>query len=170
MKTKKERPQYKRKIGSPHLITGKEFKKFYNLKKKNHPEKSRITDRTEMMQVCSYIWEVVQQELIDNEGGVVLDKFGYLAHWMSPRKKVFKSYREGETSTLLNYFTNHYFYYTLLITNIFKLDFFKGWELEGAENHMIKKKRFEKLKSGVKYKFYLTMVRRLYSQRFNKED
>lgn len=142
---------------------------FYN--KSDVPKRDKVTDYKEFILIVKKIWEVVAHELINREGGVVLDKFGYLAHWMSPKKKVYKVSRKNGVELMANFNTDGHFYHTALFSNIFNIDFFKGWSLDKSFSKKIKMGRFYKLNSGFKYKLFYSVVKRLYTNRFlNKLD
>lgn len=139
---------------------------FYK-KRNNISNKDRVGDSAEMLRIAKKIWEVTARRLIENDAGVVLDKFGYLCHWMTPKKKVFKAPRKGGIELMPNYHSGSYFYNTTIFTNIFKSNYFKGWGLDKAFNKNIKKGRFQQLKSGKKYKLFYRMVKRIYTNRFH---
>lgn len=142
------------------------FVSFYN-KRNNIPLKDKIESQSELTEVARKIWEISAKKLLENEGGVVLDNFGYLCHWMSPKKKVFKVARQGGMKLMPNYHSGSYFYNTTLFTNIFQKNYFKGWSLDKAFNRNIKIGRFEQLKSGKKYKMFFNLVKRIYTTRFH---
>lgn len=132
-------------------------------------DKDRVTSQKEFFTIVKKIWEVTARHLVEKEGGVVLDRFGYLCHWMTPKKKVFKMPKKGGYKIMANYHTDRHWYNTTLFSNIFNYDYFKGWSLDRAFNNNIKKGRYKKLLNGMKYKFYYTLVRSLYTNRFNQE-
>lgn len=138
------------------------FVAFYK-KNKNIPEKYKIKDRTELIKISKIIFKTIAKNLINKEGGVVLNNFGYLCHWKSPDKKIFKIPVKGGYKLIANYHTNGYFYNTSLFTNILGKNPFKGWSLDKSFHRDIKKGRYLKLRSGIKYKFYYSLVRRLYT-------
>lgn len=138
----------------------------YYSKKKSISKKNRITDIKEFNKVARTIWKVVARNLVEREAGVVLDRFGYLCHWMSPKKKVFKAPRKGKAKLMTNYHTSSHFYNTTLFSNIFDKDYFKGWSLDKAFNKNIKLGRYKKLKSGFKYRINFKLVKNLYTKRF----
>lgn len=143
---------------------------FYN-KKKTISKKNKVTNISEFNIIAKTIWKVVARNLVEKEAGVVLDKFGYLCHWMNPKKKVFKAPRKGKVKLMTNYHTGSHFYNSTLFTNIFKRDFFKGWSLDKSFNKQVKLGRHKKLKSGFKYKLRYSLVKRIYTDRFlNKLD
>lgn len=142
---------------------------YYN--KQDIPLKDKVDNYKDFVIIVKKIWQVIALQLIEKEGGVVLDKFGYLCHWMSPKKKVYKVARKGGVKLMANFSTDGYFYHTIFFSNIFDQDTFKGWSLDKSFNRNIKIGRFNKLNSGFKYRLYYSLVKRLYTTRFlNKLD
>lgn len=143
--------------------------KFYSYyKKKDMPNKYRVNSQKELLEIGKKIWEVTAKHLVKKEGGVVLDKFGYLCHWMTPKKKVFKVPKKGGYKLMANYHTDRHWYNTTLFSNIYNYDHFKGWSLDRAFNRNIKKGRYLQQLQGKKYKLFYNLVRSLYTDRFNK--
>lgn len=141
------------------------FVSFYN-KRNNIDKRDRITNKKELIIVAKKILEVIADSLIKSKGGVVLDKFGYLCHWMTPVKRTFKVPRKGGLKFMANYHTDSYFYNTTLFSNIFSRDLFKGWSFDKMFIGEIKKARYEALQQGMKYKFFHSLVKRIYTNRF----
>ena len=157
------------RLAPRHRLVDYPLFSFYS--KRDIPKKDKVTDISEFKLIAKKIWEVVAKKLIEKEGGVVLDKFGYLCHWMSQKKKVFKVPRRGGVKLMPNFDTDGYFYHTTLLSDIFVKDFFKGWTLDKSFNENIKRGRFKQLKRGVKYKLFYTKVKRLYTiKHLNKLD
>lgn len=142
---------------------------FYSFYKKNKeiPNIHKIDNQKEFFLVVKTIWEVVAKNLIERNGGVVLDGFGYLCNWMTPDKKIFKTPR-GKGKLMINYHTESYWYNTNLFTNIFKTNHLKSWTIDRAVNTNIKKGIYKQLLNGKKYKFYLNIVKNLYTDRYSK--
>lgn len=141
------------------------FVSFYS-KRNNIDKRDKVTDKKELIKIAKKILEVIAESLIKSKGGVVLDKFGYLCHWMTPVKRTFKVPRKGGLKFIANYHTDSYFYNTTLFSNIFTRDVFKGWSLDKMFVSGIKNKRYEALQSGMRYKFFHSLVKRIYTNKF----
>ena len=156
----------KSKFAKRDILISYNLFSFYNKRPIN--ESNKIKDYKEFITICSKIWEVVARKVVESEGGVVLDRFGYLCNWVTPKKRVFKNPFLKNNTLITNYHTDSYFYNTSLFTNIFYRDFLKGWSLDKSLNKNIKKALYENLKKGKKYKFYYSLTKRLYTDRHLK--
>lgn len=155
-------------IVKPESLANAKFLAFYNKNKKKLPKKYRLNDCDYIVRrVASEIWKVTQKKLLEAEGGVVLSKIGYLAHWMSPVKKVRYSKIDAGVDHL-NFFSGNYFYYTELFTKIFATSPIRGWALDRGACKGVKKGRFKELQAGMKYKLYWSAIKKMYSKKSNE--
>lgn len=130
---------------------------FYVFYKK---EKYRTTlSQRDFFKVVKTIWKVVARNLLERQGGVLLDRFGYLCHWMTPKKKIFKYPVQGSRKLATNSHTEGYWYNTALFSEVFAVDPLKGWSLDRSFNLKIKEGRWRQQLKGMKYKFYFSLVR-----------
>lgn len=122
-------------------------------------------DRKLISKIAKEIWKVTASNLLERKGGVLLDRLGYLCHWMTPSRKSYKMMRKGKLITGTNYQTDGYWYNTSLFTDVFPSTKFRGWTLDRAFARPIKRGRFYQQQKGMKYKCYYTLVRGMYSNR-----
>lgn len=149
--------------GNSVRLVSKDSYKFY--KKKNIPQKHKLNYK-EFSVVARMIWQKTAEGLVNSVGGVMLDKFGYLAHWMTPEKKVITVKLGDEVKVMSNFHTDMKWYNTTLFTNMFSKNILSGWSMDKTFSRRIKKARHLKLKTGFKYKCFYTTLRTMYSRRF----
>lgn len=139
--------------------------KFYCDKK--IPPKYKVNSFKEFKKIAREIFRVASYKLVNNKGGIVLDKLGYIGHWRMPKKKVFKQPKKGGATLNTNNYTNRHFYITQLMTSIYHKNNFKGWSMDKSFNRThVKMERFKKLKAGLKYKFYYNLIRNIYTNKY----
>lgn len=149
-------------------ITNYKAYAFYN--KKKIPKKHRVENWKEYKAIINAIFKKVAEKVVETEGGVVLDRFGYIGNWMTPKKIIFRSPRKDGLKLNPNYHTDGYFYVTSLFTTVFKKNYLKGWSMDKMFNKdNIKKPRGRYLKSGRKYKFYYSFIKGLFNRRKYRE-
>lgn len=124
------------------------------------PKVHRITGRDNFLRVVGAIYKVAAKRLIENKAGVVLDGLGYMGHWESPEKKIFRSSGRTKSKKILNYFSD----FKWINTGLFrtrKTDV-TGWTFDRTFNKKIKHGRMNQTKKGHKYLFYYNMVKGVY--------
>lgn len=144
---------------------------FYSFYKKDN--KAKAVSQRDFYIIVNAIWKVVARNLLKRQGGVLLDRFGYLCHWMTPKKKIFKYPVQGKRKLAINSHTDGYWYNTSLFSDVFRKDPLKGWSLDRAFNKNIKEGRYKEQLQGMKYKFYFNLVRSTqtdFMKKFNNED
>lgn len=132
---------------------------------KTIPNKHKVSRRDYNI-IARLIWKKTAESLVNTVGGVLLDKFGYLCHWMSPSKKIFKMKVGHDVKVMSNFHSNMMWYNTTLFTNMFKINYLHGWSMDKTFNRNIQRARFHKLKEGIRYKCFYTLLRTMYSGRF----
>ena len=149
----------------PTTIKADKFTAFYNKNKKKFPKYKRINANNALVKkIVAEIWKVTKESLAESAGGVVLDRLGYLAHWMRPEKRLATSYIEKETQHY-NFFSDNYFYYTELFTDVFKNNALIGWHLDRLTSRYVKQDRYKKLRTGFKYKLYWSVLKQMYTRK-----
>lgn len=142
------------------LVNEQEISKLHTKFRKTQLKTEALTDRLLIMRVCRAIFKKVQEKLIHNEGGVVLDGFGYLAMQRSFESKVIRLW--GSDDFCSNEHTNGYLYFPTLHTDVYRLSPLKAWTIHTDQFHdKILKGLAKELKKGKKYKFHYTFVRGL---------
>ena len=70
-----------------HKLLYFKYYTFYRNNKKKVNKKHWVKDRVELFKITDKICEVIADNLIEREGGVVMDKLGYFCIWMTPMEK-----------------------------------------------------------------------------------
>lgn len=129
------------------------------------PEKHRVTDMNQYNEIVRDIFRVAERDLLDNKGGVVLDKIGYFCHWMTPIKRTYYSRHTKELHT--NLFTGGYWYNSAMFTWVFGRNHFKGWSMESSFSYRFGRKFYKKLQEGMKYNIYVKLISSIYNGDIN---
>ena len=147
---------------SERLLDHKAFT-YYN--KQIIPAKHKV-NRQEYYVIARMIWKKATDGLIHSTGGVLLDNFGYMAHWLTPSKKIFTQKTPNGVEVMSNFHSDGKWYNTTLFTNMFKKNVLSGWSMDKTFNRQVKKARYRKMLTGFKYKCFYTLLRSMYSGRF----
>jgi len=139
-------------VGLKRVVSHKLFT-FYNRRTKN----KRIKDRQEFLKVAKEILTTVQQNIIEKEGGVVINNFGYFFVFRIPAKQVSViPGRNGEEDTVVSNYD--FVRYTVCFQPIEKN---KEWHMSGEKHYKLRKGVSKKLKSGFYYKNYLSTLKKM---------
>lgn len=158
------------KFAPKHYLLHYKYYTYYRGNKKKTARKNWVKNRAELMAITDKILEVISKNLIEREGGVLMNNFGYFCVWRAPRKQVFNVYRKGKSpKTMLNFHTDGHMYFPQIFTNMFKKDPFRGWTLDRAIHSKVNHDLSVKLKQGKKYKFYYSIAKRIYTKKFIKD-
>ena len=124
---------------------------FYAFMEKKFKRKFRDRPfRREKRVIVNKLFEVISDELLNRDSGVVLDKLGYLAVWVMHE-------------------TNGYFYNVGLFTEVFKNGYRKaGWSMDSAFALAMKRAVFRKVKAGKKYILQYRAVRSQFDKSYGR--
>lgn len=139
---------------------------YIHYKESNIPKSFRVESYSEFLKISRALLHEASKMITDSVGGLVLDKIGYFGHWRLPRKRIFKRPFNGGAKLMTNVHSDRYFYVTQFMPNVFKTNRFKGWSLCRSYNSKrIKNRRFTRLKEGMRYKFYFTLLKNMYKNK-----
>ena len=142
------------------LVEEQEISKLHTKYRRTQLKSEALTDRVMLMRICRAIFKKVQEKIIHNEGGVVLDGFGYIAIQRSYESKVVKCYSTGDYYA--NDHTDGYVYLPALHTDVYRLSPLRAWTIHSDKfNSSLRKGYSDELKKGKKYKFHYTFVKGL---------
>ena len=140
---------------------------FYEFLEVKYRTRKNRPFRKEKRVIVNKIFEVIVDELINRDGGVVLDKLGYLAVWVTPKKvrlTNFKTFKYTKFTTE----TDGYFYNISLFTDVFKTGLNTlAWTMDRAISIPIKRAVFHNVAAGKKYKLYYRTVRSMYNKNYS---
>lgn len=152
------------KMAKPALLCDAYFYQFLETKCKAGYKNRQF--RKEKRVIVNKIFEVVRDELINRDGGVVLEGLGYLAVWVTPKKVRLLDLRTNKPTRIIQE-TNGYFYNVSLFTDIFKNGLNDvWWSMDRAITKRIKRAVFFNVAGGKKYKLYYRAVKSMYSKTY----
>lgn len=142
---------------------------FYAFMEKKFKRKFRDRPfRREKRVIVNKLFEVISDELLNRDSGVVLDKLGYLAVWVTPIKVRLIDYTTNERTKFMHE-TNGYFYNVGLFTEVFKNGYRKaGWSMDSAFALAMKRAVFRKVKAGKKYILQYRAVRSQFDKSYGR--
>jgi hypothetical protein len=155
-----------------HKLIYFKYYTFYRERKKKArlSKKYWVKDRAELFRITDKICEVVSRELINRQGGVAMENWGYFCNWMPARKQFFNVYRKGKQAKMMvNFHTGGHVYLPQLFCSMLKGNPFRGWSMDRGFSRDYKKKLSDKLKQGKKYKMYYSIAKRILSNKTLKE-
>lgn len=137
------------------VFQGKTIYNAYNAFKKGIPKKDRITDRSVFRAVVSEIFKKVANDLVENEGGVLVKEWGYFFIFRGVNKYSFIKRKDDGTDELIyNARKNMRIIMPIFMPHTRGTNSFHGWSMDRAFTQNIRNRLTEKLYSGVKYKCY----------------
>lgn len=152
------------KMAKPSLLCDANFYQFLETKCKAGYKNRQF--RKDKRVIVNKIFEVVRDELVNRNGGVVLEGLGYLAVWVTPKKVRLLDYKTMKENKIMHE-TNGYFYNISLFTDIFKSGLNEvWWTMDRAITKGIKRDVFYKIAGGKKYKLYYRAVKSMYSKKY----
>lgn len=140
---------------------------FYEFLEVKYRTRKNRPFRREKRVIVNKIFEVIVDELINRDGGVVLDKLGYLAVWVTPKKVRLTNFDTFKYTKFMTE-TNGYFYNISLFTDIFKTGLNTlAWTMDRAIIKPIKRAVFQNVAAGKKYKLYYRTVKSMHSKQYS---
>lgn len=136
-------------LGKAKSVLDYDFFRYYK-SKSEHRNLKNIYRFNDLSKVVKDFWGIVEDHMLNNSGGVFIDKFGYFCITMNPKKSVSigrnrKKYLDSHTKTR-NFF--------LTFISSTKDPVFNSFSMDRAFSRKVKKKLVEKLKKGKKYYNY----------------
>lgn len=136
-------------LGKADSIVNYDFFKYYN-KNSKHRDLNNIYSFNHLSKVVKDFWSIVGDHMVENSGGVFLDKFGYFCITLNPKKSASigrnrEKYLDSHTKTK-NYF--------ITFISSARDTIFNSFTMDRTFNRNIKRKLVENLKKGKKYYNY----------------
>lgn len=128
------------------------------------PEKHKANGREEMRLILRTVCKHIAEGMIEYPGGVFIKKIGYFFNWKPPVKMSYYLPRVGEKSSekeLFNYHTDHYMFFPTYLPMSKKLDARYCWTMDRAFNRSLKKRTSEKIRTGFRYRNYMSSLKKL---------
>lgn len=128
---------------------------------------SSVQNRGQYAKVLRTIFKKAKENLLENEGGVVLDKLGYIGIIRYPYRQLIKKpflHINGKIKAqqlLYNLHTDRYSYLLGFFTDAHKLNRLGKWSMDYTFRDDLKRGLAKKLKEGKRYKLYYTLVKGL---------
>lgn len=117
--------------------------------------------------IVNKLFEVIEDELINRNGGVVLEGLGYMAVWVTPKKVRLKDFSTNKNNKFIHE-TDGYFYNVSLFTEMFRSGLnVNWWTMDRAFFKRIKRAIFFNIAAGKKYKFYYKSVKAMYKKSYS---
>lgn len=120
-------------------------------------KKYKIKGREEWRHFCNTFFEVVAEEMIDKDAGVLLDGLGYFFVFMSPRKQTYNL--TGEVK--YNLHTDNYIFTPMYYPTRKKGSFLFLYSMDNAFNFRVKAAVRDKIRDGGRFKSYVYSLKRL---------
>lgn len=140
--------------------------KHYNNYFKKHPRKHRMKTREEWFKFCNDFLEVVADNIVEREAGVMLDGFGYFFVWRIPKKMKYNLMRAGENATEhYSFHTDNHMYSPIFQPLLSPANHLRFYSMDNAFAKPIKRGINKKLTSGGSYKNYIYTYKKLYNKR-----
>lgn len=136
--------------------------KHYNNYFKKHPRKHRMKDREEWFKFCNDFLEVVADNLIEREAGVMLEGFGYFFVWRIPRKLQYNLKKNGEKTSHYSFHTDNHIFTPVFQPVVSSSHYLRFYSMDNSFAKPIKRGIRDKLKSGGSYKNYIYTYKKLY--------
>lgn len=135
-------------------IISNEFTKFYRaeVNKLENKKYITITNNNDVKKVVSEIFKVTAKHIVDNIGGVFLNRIGFFGVWRSFKPLVASA---GYPRPRMNKMTDGYQYFLHYSSDVNKNSKFSDWTMDRTFNRAIKSELSKRLNNGVKYRNYL---------------
>lgn len=131
------------------------------------PEKDRPFRKSQRV-IVNKLFEVIKDELINRRSGVVLDKIGYMAVWVTPEKVRMIDFKTMKKTKIMHE-TDGYFYNISLFTDIFRNGYEKlGWTMSRAFSKNIKRAVFKNVAAGKKYILRYRTVKSMFNANYSR--
>ena len=131
------------------------------------PEKDRPFRKSQRV-IVNKLFEVIKDELINSRSGVVLDKIGYMAVWVTPEKVRMIDFKTMKKTKIIHE-TDGYFYNVSLFTDIFRNGYAKlGWTMGGTFSKSIKRGVFRNVAAGKKYILRYRTVKSMFNANYSR--
>lgn len=139
--------------------------KHYNNYFKKNPKKYRMSNREEWFKFCNDFLEVVAENIVDREAGVMLKGFGYFFVWRVPKKMQYSLMKAGKEKTEhYSFHTDNHMYSPIFQPLISPANYLRFYSMDNAFSKPIKKGISKKLKNGESYKNYVYTYKKLYNK------
>jgi hypothetical protein len=141
-------------VGLKRVISEQLFT-FY--RKRVRSKTRRIVGRKNYTKVAKEILSTIQKNIIEKEGGVMINNFGYFFVFRIPAKQISViPGKNGEEDTVVSNYD--FVRYTISFQPIRK---FQEWHMTGIKHYKLRKGVSKKLKSGFYYKNYLSTLQKM---------
>lgn len=135
------------------------FETGYKHKVNDLPQKHQLT-KQEYTKAIRGVLKEASEALINEDGGVVLDRVGYLCNWASPNKIPGIGIKSDFLYSNLD--NNSWRYTPAIFTKVFDNNRLEGWSMEGGFTEKVIKSIYNSVNHGKKYKLFYRMVVSLY--------
>lgn len=119
-----------------------------------------ILKKEEYIKVINTLLKKAADGVVNYDGGVVLDRVGYLCNWVAPEKTPSRGFNNNYLYSNLD--NNSWLYTTALFTFIFENNPLYGWSMEGTAATAVKKSVNKEVSKGKKYKLYYRLLHDMY--------
>ena len=118
---------------------------------------SRIKGRTEYKKFTKHFYKIIAEELVEREGGVCIKDLGYWFIWKPPKKIIAGYFNKEGHQEMYSFVTNQHLYFP----TFWATDRLLWWCMDKTFNNTLKNSLQKKIKSGKKYKMYLSTIKQL---------
>ena len=144
-----------------YFRTYSNFFKFYKIENKKIGKKRKFDNLQEIKEVSDIIFKLISEKITENDGGVIIDNFGYFGIWRTPIKKIYRNVMQGfENEYFINPHTDNHLYLPIFIPkrNI------SEWSMDKTFTNSITTEMSKKLKAGKKYTFHKSLFDNLFNK------
>lgn len=148
----------KRRVVNYAILTDKDFLKYYREQTDSllKPDNKKIGNCDLIQKATSMIFSEVAEAMLENIGGVQMNRLGYFSIWRSNEPVITTT---GYNSPKLNYHTDGYQYFLGYFPDTTKNTKLSGWSMDRTFVKSVKQKLATKLRMGYKYKNFYYMFK-----------